>query len=354
MKALFRILLIMTIATFIFYKYSQNKEQPPVQDQAPTLEMQIHASTALPRPKEGVSTLIGKDEATLIEQYGEPIRKEPSAYRYEWWVYNKNPDEFMMVALLDKEVKQVFVAGREVATAPFEINSTLEEVYRTTIIEPEVMLSVEDTLYTFALTDDDLSERLLVKFEDVVAQIFVNTKNKVTGIRFFDYETLVKLHPYDITYFDTIVDRPRTKLALKGDVTKAVNKQILDLVNLQRHYKKQKPLKKNEILMQLATMHSEEMVEENYFEKESPTLGNIEERTKSFGYQAEEVDEVIGELMLDPIELVHAWLNDEEQQKILLEGTFTHTGIGCEQDKCTQIVAKPITIPREPSPVELK
>lgn len=340
MKALFRILIITTILTFVFYKYSQNPSAPPPKpdDNATLEEWQEYASEALPRPAKGVSKLIGETGLTVVSQYGQPIRKDPSGYNYEWWVYEQAVDTFMMLAIEDDIVKQVYVAGRSVKTEPFTIGSTLDDVYRTSIIEPEIMLNKEGQLYTLALTDYDLKHRLLVKFDDIVAQVFVNTKEEVTAVRFYDYDTIIKLQPYEMAYHEGIVPQQLTEDKLTDKVSQSLALQLRDILYVQRYYQALPRYQDNKMLHDLA--ENTVIAYLNHQEDETKPMLSLEERAQVAGIVTSYINEITTEVTFDAIETMHRLLNDETAMTTLLNEEHTQYGIACVKASCTQISAR--------------
>lgn len=340
LKALFRILVITTILTFVFYKYSQNSSAPPPKpdEDATFAEWQEYASEALPRPTKGVSTLIGKSSVDILTQYGEPKRTEASAYGYEWWTYNDDATTFTMIALEQDIVKQVYIAGRSVKTDPFTLGSTLDDVYRTSIIEPEVMLNYEEQLYTLALTDYDLKHRLLVKFDDIVAQVFVDAQQEVTAIRFFDYATIIKLQPYELAYYEGALQRPIMDAELQSEVIKGVEAQAADLLAVQRYYKLLPVYRNNELLKQLAQTTVQDYVKQR--ENENEARLSLQERAQAIGILTPHIAETTEEISFDAIEMMHRMFNEDESKEVLLNKEYTHYGIACLTDVCTHIAAK--------------
>ncbi len=102
------------------------------------------------RPQTGISTLIGKSTQTVLEQYGgEPARKEPSSFGYQWWVYNKDVSTFFMIGIDNNIVTQIYIAGQEIDAFPFKVGQKRDEIYRMTIIDYEVAATVGE-IFSFS------------------------------------------------------------------------------------------------------------------------------------------------------------------------------------------------------------
>lgn len=60
----------------------------------PKTELKQPEVGAMTRPETGLSTFIGQGVQAVVKQYGEPARKEPSSFGYDWWVYNTSAATF--------------------------------------------------------------------------------------------------------------------------------------------------------------------------------------------------------------------------------------------------------------------
>ncbi|MFK4998067.1 CAP-associated domain-containing protein [Bacillus sp. N9] len=104
LRTLFRVMVISTIVFLIsIYYYSESDDQQLLQDDnyAKPPKYDINNENELDRVdptvilEEGLATYIGQPTDELIRVYGEPIRKDPSAYGYEWWIYNEYANTYM-------------------------------------------------------------------------------------------------------------------------------------------------------------------------------------------------------------------------------------------------------------------
>ena len=51
-----------------------------------------------------VLNMIGEDSENLLAKWGEPSRIEPSAYGYEWWVYNQDLTQYVQFGVSERKV----------------------------------------------------------------------------------------------------------------------------------------------------------------------------------------------------------------------------------------------------------
>ena len=74
--------------------------------------------------------MIGGDSENLLAKWGEPSRIEPSAYGYEWWIYNQDLAQYVQFGVAERKVVTAYVAGEQVKVTPYYINEKYEEVYK--------------------------------------------------------------------------------------------------------------------------------------------------------------------------------------------------------------------------------
>ncbi len=77
-----------------------------------------------------VLNMIGEDSENLLAKWGEPSRIEPSAYGYEWWVYNQDLTQYVQFGVSERKVVTAYAAGEQVKVPPYYINEKYEEVYK--------------------------------------------------------------------------------------------------------------------------------------------------------------------------------------------------------------------------------
>src|SRR5690606_21584875 len=63
----------------------------------------VDESLDIDRPATGISTYIGESSDKWVERYGEPERIEPSAFGYDWWIYNASYAHFTMIGVKEGE-----------------------------------------------------------------------------------------------------------------------------------------------------------------------------------------------------------------------------------------------------------
>ncbi|WP_250675189.1 CAP domain-containing protein [Paraclostridium ghonii] len=105
-------------------------------------------------------------------------------------------------------------------------------------------------------------------------------------------------------------------------------KEVLDLVNNERTSRGLQPLKFNSELSKVATLKSQDMIDNNYFDHTSPTYGSPFDMMKKFGISYTSAGENIAMGQKTPQEVMNAWMNSEGHRKNILNPNFTELGVG--------------------------
>ena len=349
MKALFRILMVCgAIALIGFMFFNTPKENEPLEGPntnsniIPQTELKQPDIGAMTRPQTGISTLIGKGTQTVLEQYGEPGRKEPSSFGYEWWVYNKDVSTFFMIGVENNVVTQVYIAGQDINAFPFKVGQKRDEIYRMTIIDYEVAANVGDNIYIFSMNEEDMQTRLLIKFDGLYAQLYIDREtSELQGIRYTNSKTLVLHQPYEMSYQGELVRRTPPSSFLQQEIDRANAKQLDDLLNITREHHGLLPVEMNESLENTARMHSEDMKVQNFLSHESPTYGDLKKRLQAQSIDYSDANENLATAYFDAIEAMHGWTNSPEHRKVLLNDKYSQVGSGVFVDYYTQIYIEP-------------
>ncbi|EAZ87419.1 CAP domain-containing protein [Lysinibacillus sp. FSL M8-0216] len=352
MKALFRILMICgAIALIGFMFFNTPKENEPLEGPntnsniIPQTELKQPDIGAMTRPQSGISTLIGKGTQTVLEQYGEPERKEPSSFGYEWWVYNKDVSTFFMIGVENNVVTQVYIAGQDINAFPFKVGQKRDEIYRMTIIDYEVAANVGDNIYIFSMNEEDMQTRLLIKFDGLYAQLYIDREtSELQGIRYTNSKTLVLHQPYEMSYQGELVRRTPPSSFLQQEIDRANAKQLDDLLNVTREHHGLPPVEMNESLENTARMHSEDMKVQNFLSHESPKYGDLKKRLQAQSIDYSDANENLATAYFDAIEAMHGWTNSTEHRKVLLNDKYSQVGSGVFVDYYTQIYIEPASL----------
>lgn len=337
MKVLVRILIVLAIILTVFLYSDQSVKEndllkaPNSSGQAiPQVNLQPPSGEdTIPRPSSGLSTMVGKKTKVLVSEFGDPDRIEPSAYGYNWWVYNQTNSKFMMIGVLDDTINQVYIAGEELDASPFEIMQSIDDLYRFTIVQSEISVQIGLNTYTFTISDEDVTNRILVEFDGLYAQIYIDREDKeIEAIRFTDPKTLVLHQPYEMVYKGDYLAPEVPSTTLQKEIDEANERQIFDLTNLYRPRHGIGIVEKEDALGLVARKHSEDMALQNYFSHESPDYGDLGDRLEEAQIIYMAAGENIASNYYDSAEVVHGWLNSPDHRETLLKKEFTHLGSG--------------------------
>lgn len=342
MKALFRILILATVIGLIFYYATINNEHAPLE--GPTTAQQAIPSNqyindyneALLRPETGISMMIGQPVDLLIQNYGEPTRVDATSFGYEWWIY-----EQLMVGVEQGKITQVYTNAEDLDVSPYTIGQPAEDVYRMTIMDAEVSVTIGENIYMFTMSQEDTKNRLLVKFDTLYAQLYIDKEEgKLAGIRFMDGKTLVLHQPYEMQFIGEMIVKETPSSFQQFEINQASAEQLFELTNLYRKKFGAKSLVRSESLNETAMAHSEDMFLQDYISHESPTYGSLTQRMEKNAISYEEANENVAMAYFDAIEAVHGLLNSPDHRAIMLDKQYTHGGTGVYYNYYTQIFIK--------------
>lgn len=289
------------------------------------------------RPQQGVSTFIGKPIEEWVAAYGEPNRIEPSVYGYEWHIYKTSLRNYQMVGVAKGMINQIYATGEDVSIEPYQIGQSLEDIYRFTIVLPEIGLQLGDNFYVFSLSPGDTKRRILVQYEDLFAQLYIDTiDNELEGVRFIEPNTLLMHRAYDIYYEGEIIDSPFPTSNTQSAVDRAAERELMELTNLYRSRHEVETLKGHAALEMIARGYSEELAKTNTFQESDFELSTYEAKLKEFNVDYTKAGGNSAALYRDPIEAINGWMNSKQHRETLLEPSYTHVGIGVFSQFYTQ------------------
>ena len=343
MKNLLRILIVATFIGIIIYYTSAEEgvseplRGPNAHTQAiPRTEVE-ELSMYLPRPLEGISTYVGKEVELILQQFGAPTRIDPSGFQYDWWIYLKDY-QLIMFSVQDNIVTQAYTTSGQHNVAPYSIGQSLEDIYRMTIVESEIAVTVDETIYMFLMDEMDLKTRLLVAFEDVFAQLYIDQDtNKLIGVRFIDGETLVRHKPYEFQYIGEMIQHTVPSSFEQSTIDLAYANQIYNLVNEFRLLNNVPQLLLSPILNESAMLHSEYMALKDLNMSSEEENKTLETRLKENNVEFKEMGENLAVNYYDAIEVIHGWMNSKDHRDTLLNERFNISGTGVYLTNYTQV-----------------
>jgi uncharacterized YkwD family protein/spore coat assembly protein SafA len=109
---------------------------------------------------------------------------------------------------------------------------------------------------------------------------------------------------------------------------KSVEKQVIELTNQERQKAGLSPLQLDWQLSRVARYKSRDMRDTGYFAHRSPQYGSPFDMMKSFNVQYSSAGENIAVGQTSPEQVVREWMNSPGHRKNILNGTYTHIGVG--------------------------
>jgi uncharacterized YkwD family protein/spore coat assembly protein SafA len=109
---------------------------------------------------------------------------------------------------------------------------------------------------------------------------------------------------------------------------KAIEAQVVELVNRQRAANGLKPLKLNWELARVARYKSMDMRDRNYFSHTSPTYGSPFDMIKAFGIRYSAAAENIAAGQKTAQEVMNSWMNSAGHRSNILSASYTEIGVG--------------------------
>ena len=104
--------------------------------------------------------------------------------------------------------------------------------------------------------------------------------------------------------------------------------EVVELTNQERAKHGLSALQIDTELSKVAREKSNDMAANNYFAHNSPTYGSPFDMMKSFGISYKTAGENIAQGQRTPAEVVNAWMNSEGHRANILNGDYTHIGVG--------------------------
>lgn len=328
------LLLIIFITYIVYIQYGN---ETPIKQVDENEQIANKSKEKLNVPETGVLSFVGKSSDEIIETLGEPARKDPSSYDYEWWVYNQNDQQYLQVGVLNDKVVTVFAIGPDVNVKPYQLGQSVEEIFKTNSIAPSISIDYEGNSYRFELSEEDMNTRPIVKIGTVYAQLYIDKfDGELSSIRLLDEETLIKQRPYEVVYRGELIQPKQLSAEEWKTVEEGAEKQILDLTNIFRKRHDIPPVVWDEMTSEVAFMHSNDMKVNEYFSHESPTKGSLADRLKAEDVAYQMAGENIASQYIDGIAVMEGWLNSKGHRETLLNPDFTRLGVGVNEVYYTQ------------------
>ena len=169
-------------------------------------------------------------------------------------------------------------------------------------------ISISATTMTHTVVKGDTLWKIAVKYEVGLSEIkSVNPQ----------------ISNYDLIYPGQAINIPS-----KDSTVTDYEKQVIELVNKERAKNGLKALTYDWQLGRVARYKSQDMKDNGYFSHTSPVYGSPFQMMKSFGISYKTAGENIARGQATPSQVVNAWMNSSGHRANILNGSFTHIGVG--------------------------
>lgn len=287
--------------------------------------------------------LIGSSKKEVQKKIGKPARIDVSGYGYDWWIYNKNKEEYVQIGMDQGKVVTVYAIGENVDIEPFFIGQSIGEIYAMNIVDTNINFEYKDSLYRLELSEEDITTNPLIKVNHIFVQLYIDTfTGQLSSIRLMDAQTLINIRPYELLFRGELLE-PSVEFEIDEKQLKADReKQVSELTNVIRRRYEAEVLEIDEDVAKVAYAHSIDMYESGDFPHPSQKYGEITDRLKASEITFQNSGENIASHSIDAADVVEEWLSSKEYRDNLLKEDFTHFGVGVYKDYYTQVfIQKP-------------
>ncbi|MFA1818685.1 CAP domain-containing protein [Virgibacillus oceani] len=317
-----------------------------------TLETKTAPQMEVMFPLEGdLFQWMKSDVEALTEAFGEPDRKDVSAYGYTWWVYTDQSASYVQFGILEDKVVTIYATGEDLDLSPVYIGQEYESAAESYAdngdfqFSDEINYSGSFSSYTFLLNEEDLVTRPLVKVsDDIFIQNYFDTfTSELSSIRVLTADILLKHRPYELQYRGNLPDRPNLSDETWKEVEKGMEQQIFDITNVIRNRQGSPELSWEESVHEVAFAHSKDMADNDYFSHSSLNGDGLKERLSEVEVFYRTAGENIAAQYPDAPSAMEGWLNSEGHREALFNEGYTHLGVGVYRFYYTQnFMEKPL------------
>ncbi|PLR79188.1 hypothetical protein CU633_01385 [Bacillus sp. V3-13] len=311
-------------------------EKPLSKEDLPLSETTENQQSGIEAPKEGLAALMGQNSQAVQTALGEPDRRDPSYYDYEWWIY-QDPQNYIQVGIEEDKVVTIYANGKDSNVQPFHIGQQIEEIHTSVLIETNVNLEYDKGSYRFELSETDMNTRPLVKIGDYFAQLYIDKfTGSLSSIRYLDKKTLITHRPYELAYRGPLPEPKPLEETKRQRVEDGMEQQIFDITNIIRIRHNASPVAWDEKTAEVAYAHSKDMHDSGDFSHTSKTSGDLADRLDAADVFYQLAGENIAANYIDAPEVVEGWLNSQGHRETLLNPDYTHLGVGVYKRHYTQ------------------
>lgn len=282
--------------------------------------------------------IIGKKTSVLENEFGSPLRKDLTPYGYKSWVYTDEESNFILFGVKDDVVETIFATGEDVASSPFKIGDSYEELDENFSFESEVSYQDGLSFYTFKLNDEDIKTNPLIKLSDnlFIVSYFDTFTNELSSVRMMTGDMLTRQRFFEMEYRGSLPEEESLSKDDWSEIEDSMEKQIYEMTNIYRNRFDLDPLNKDKDVAKVAYTHSEDMYENNFFSHDSQDGRNLKDRLEQEEIYYLSAGENIAAQHTDAPAAMEGWLNSEGHRDAMLYEDYNYIGVGVHHLYYTQ------------------
>ena len=332
------LIFVVSIAGFLsVFLYVMNDLNHFENTEMPQIETKQEVKKVAVQFDDSVFSLMNKTADEVKELLGEPARKDKTVYRYTWWIYDEE-DTYMQIGILDDQVETIYAAGEQLDSNPISIGDPYDKLVEEFLIEDKVTYETGISHYTFILNDEDLEASPLVQLDDnLFVQCYIDTfTQKVSSLRIITGDLLISQRFYEMEYRGTLPEEVVLSEKEWQEVQSGMEKQIFDITNVFRKRHELPLLNYDDVVSEVAYLHSKDMYDQQYFSHESKDGKGLKDRIEAKNVYYVGAGENIAAQHSDALAAMQGWLNSEGHRETMLNDQYNYLGVGVHRLYYTQ------------------
>lgn len=274
---------------------------------------------------------VGESALRVRQVLGEPACREETVYGYQWWVYNSDPLNYILVGIKDERAVALYIYGDQWSFGPVKAGDGLQELKKHFNPADGLYLEENRTFYKYV--------RPALVYPGLVASFYYDSgkKDALVALRLEERETAGERLKKFFQFRSAKGDREALDTGRMLRTEAADERLLFDLINGARAREGLPSLVWHDGAANAARGHSKEMYLHNYFSHVSEVTG----KTLAQRLDAEKVDfvlaaENIARGQIDAVEAHHDLMNSPEHRKNILNPELSSLGAGVCGDCFTQ------------------